>query len=180
MTDGWKDVPGFEGFYQANLDGRVRSVEREDVARSRGGNYYTRVFKSKVLKGTPNHAGYPMVTLWVKFKPSQRFVSHVIMLTFCGARPDGMEVCHNNGKPEDNRFSNLRYDTPKANNADKRKHGTHIEGERIPWSKLTEENVNHIRASRGRITQQKLADMYGVQQSQISRVQNGVGWSHVL
>ena len=35
-----------------------------------------------------------------------------------------MEVCHNNGRPADNRLENLRYDTPSNNNRDKVRHGT--------------------------------------------------------
>lgn len=52
------------------------------------------------------------------------------MLTaFVGPCPDGMEGCHNDGDPHNNRLDNLRWDT-RANNArDAIRHGTH------PWLK---------------------------------------------
>lgn len=46
------------------------------------------------------------------------------MLAFVGPCPDGMEVCHNDGNPENNRVENLRYGTRSDNMRDKRKHGT--------------------------------------------------------
>jgi hypothetical protein len=50
-------------------------------------------------------------------------VHSLVMLAFVGPRPDGLEVCHNNGVASDNRLSNLRYDTRSENNVDSSKHG---------------------------------------------------------
>ena len=47
----WKDVPGFEGYYQASNMGRVKSLVRKGR-------------KSEViLKGSPNNIGYMLVQL---------------------------------------------------------------------------------------------------------------------
>jgi hypothetical protein len=43
---------------------------------------------------------------------------------FVGPAPEGMEGCHYNGDPTDNRLENLRWDTRKANVADAIRHGT--------------------------------------------------------
>lgn len=47
------------------------------------------------------------------------------MLAFIGPPPEGMEVCHNNGNPRDNRVVNLRYDSTRQNILDQVRHGTH-------------------------------------------------------
>jgi hypothetical protein len=46
------------------------------------------------------------------------------MAAHVGPRPDGMQVCHNNGLRTDNRLSNLRYDTASGNMRDRILHGT--------------------------------------------------------
>ncbi|GAB4272102.1 NUMOD4 domain-containing protein [Thermincola ferriacetica] len=41
----WKDIPGFEGKYQASTLGRIRSVTREITQISRYGTPFKRVIK---------------------------------------------------------------------------------------------------------------------------------------
>lgn len=48
-----------------------------------------------------------------------------VLLAFIGPCLDGMECCHNNGDPLDNRLENLRWDTRQANTIDKINHGKH-------------------------------------------------------
>lgn len=51
---------------------------------------------------------------------------HVLVAAaFHGPRPEGLEVCHNDGNPQNNVASNLRYDTMSGNMLDRVKHGTH-------------------------------------------------------
>lgn len=50
----------------------------------------------------------------------------VVLDAFIGPRPKGMEACHANGDPTDNRLVNLRWDTRSANAADSVRHGTHV------------------------------------------------------
>lgn len=52
-------------------------------------------------------------------------VHRLVMAAFVGPCPDGIEVCHNNGNPADNRLSNLRYGTHSENQLDQVKHKTH-------------------------------------------------------
>ena len=53
-------------------------------------------------------------------------------------------------------------------------------GEELTYSKLTEAKIRLIRRDRQRgMSQQKIADKYGVSQSAISSVLNGDTWGHV-
>lgn len=44
---------------------------------------------------------------------------------------------------------------------------------------MNEEKVRAIRWSKGKITQQELADIYGISKSTISRIQSHKIWKHV-
>jgi hypothetical protein len=65
--------------------------------------------------GTYKSNGYKYVTLYYKGRGKTRRVHTLVAEAFIGPRPDGMEVCHGNGTPTDNRAENLRWDTHKVN-----------------------------------------------------------------
>lgn len=75
-----------------------------------------------------------------------------------------MQGCHNNGRGYDCRLSNLRWDTPKSNNADKLAHGTHRSGENMPWAKLTNKQAIQARWmwATGTYTYTQLGRVFGV------------------
>jgi hypothetical protein len=75
----------------------------------------------------------------------------------------------------------LRWATRVENQHDRFVHGTHNRGSRHGMSKLTTPQVLEIRAlARSKVmSQHKLAKRYGVTQSCISMIVNGVAWRHV-
>lgn len=100
-----------------------------------------------------------------------------MLAAFKGPCPDSQEGCHNDGNNSNNALTNLRYDTKVNNHADKRKHGTHLEGERCPHAVLTEAEVRQIRQdSRDHET---IAENFGVSRSQIRRIIRRENWAHV-
>ena len=58
MEEIWKDIKGFEGFYQVSNKGNVKSTDRI----VKGKNGY-RIIHGKVLKPMMNNAGYLQVYL---------------------------------------------------------------------------------------------------------------------
>lgn len=180
MPEIWKAIPGHEGWYEASTLGRIRSLDRSiPVQNSRTRPYLIRV-AGKVLKSTVHPVqGYRHVTLWSSGSQHTSKVSTLIALTFLGPRPAGKHVCHDDGVRTNDRLSNLYYGTPVENAEDKRRHGTHRQGESIPWAKLTRSDVIEIRRLRGQLSQAKLAKRFGVGQVQIGRIQRGERWRHV-
>lgn len=170
----WKDVVGFEGYYQVSADGRVRSVGRAIKCANRWGNVATRTYPGKELTPYVNHdrGGYRYVSLHRDGQIMRR-VSVLVAEAFLGPRPDGMVVCHNNGVPHDDRVANLRYDTPKMNSADQEIHGTRLRGERHPQARLSDADVEDIRRLHNIVPKAALAAKYGVHLGHISNVQNG-------
>lgn len=174
----WKPVPGFEGWYEASRCGLVRSVDRTIAVTAAGKRPYSIFCRGKVLNPTSSH-GYPSVTLWMQHSARIMKVGAIVCRTFVGPRPAGYYVCHRDGNPENSALSNLYYGTPKQNSDDARRHGTARRGSRIPWSKLTEDDVLYIRANPDALTQSALARRFGTQQSQISRIRHRHQWRHV-
>ena len=175
----WRPVPGYEGWYEASDQGRVRSVERVVmVMTTRVKTPYPIRLQSKVLRPALCN-GYRSVMLWKQHVAETKKVSTLVLETFVGARPGGHYTCHADGNSINDRLTNLYWGTPTQNSDDKRRHGTHIQGEQIPWSKLTANDVRYIRRARGKESQDALAAKFGVTQSHISRLQNGKEWCHI-
>jgi hypothetical protein len=119
----WRPVPGYEGRYEASDLGRVRSVERT-ITDSLG---RARRLKGCVLQPAPCRRKGRILYLSLQLGDhNSQPVHQVVLRAFVGPAPDGLEVCHNNGDPTDNRLENLRYDTRSANHLDKQRHGTDI------------------------------------------------------
>lgn len=113
----WKDIPGWEGEYQVSTEGNCRGLDRI--------NHLGRRIKGKPVKGAVNSGKHHQVGLCRNGKRTLFQTHRLVMLTFVGPCPDGMEVCHNNGNALDNRLENLRYDTRRANVCDQVEHGVH-------------------------------------------------------
>ena len=72
----------------------------------------------------------------------------------------------------------LSWLTRTENRADRRRDGTHNNGELNPMSKLDADEVSEIRAAyaTGRYRQPELAERYGVSRPQVSRIVTGKCW----
>lgn len=168
----WKDVPGYEGLYQASSLGSIRCISRLN----RNGD---RVILEKVLKPWLCK-GYPQVGIY-KNGECKRFCVHLLVLgAFRGARPGDFDACHNDGNPLNNRSDNLRWASRTDNHADKKLHGTHRIGSGNQNAKLREFQISSIRdcARRGE-THSSIARRVGVTRSCISQIVAKRSWSHV-
>ena len=120
MSENWKPVVGYEGLYEVSDQGRVRSLDRV-VPHARSGVMKR---KGKILKQSPiNQDGYLAIGLHRNGHQKKRMVHRLVLMAFVGPCPEGMEGCHNNGVNTDNRLENLRWDTPKENSEDIKRHG---------------------------------------------------------
>lgn len=171
----WKDIPGYEGRYQASDLGRIRSLDRRLPCTNKAYTWHTRLVKGTVLKPQKHNAGYASVPIGKK-----SFLVHIlIMCTFVGPCPDGCEVAHNDGNKTNNVLKNLRYDTVKGNAADRIRHGTSGKGVKNVRAALTEDQVLKIRAMAGVYSQYELADMFDVAQSTVWKIIHRLRWSHI-
>jgi hypothetical protein len=114
MSENWAPIPGRDGYECSDL-GQVRSVDR--AIRFKDGRQ--RFFAGRILRPADNGHGY----LFVNIAHKSPRVHCLVLETFVGPRPDGMEACHNDGDRRNNRLTNLRWDTSRSNSLDIVRHG---------------------------------------------------------
>ncbi|WP_375292188.1 NUMOD4 motif-containing HNH endonuclease [Sphingomonas melonis] len=165
----WLPIVGYEGLYEVSDLGRVRSLDRRD---SRGNRIKGCMRKLGVMKH-----GHLNVTLCKGGKMETRNVHRVVLETFEGPCPDGMECLHRDGVASNNHLTNLRWGTSLENSADAQRHGTIARGPINGRSKLAVETVIAIRAAAG--TTREIASRFGVSCGHVSRIKNKVDWKHV-
>ena len=172
----WKDVKRFKGYYQVSDHGNVKSVYRVIKGRHNISRIMSRILKPSVYRG-----GYGIVHLSKYCKVSHYSVHRLVLETFVGPCPKGLEACHNDGNPRNNHLSNLRFDT-RSNNAKQRiEHGTQIMpfGEKAPGAKLKEKDIHYIRRNSKNQTHQRLANEFDVARSTISMIISRKAWRHI-
>lgn len=153
----WRDIPGYEGIYQVSNLGRVKSFWNK---------------KEKLLKPRPNKQGYLQVDLHKNNKSKFRLVHSLVMEAFVGPRPDGLDVCHNDGNRRNNHLDNLRYDTHSNNSIDCVKHKTHGS------QKLSADDVKHIRKllNESNLTTADIGSMYNIDSSTVCNIRAHRTW----
>ena len=169
-----RPIPCFSR-YRASKDGHIWSC-----LKPRGG-----IGEWHKLSGWRNKDGYQCVDMIDdKGKQRSRAVHVLILETFVGPRPHGMEACHEDGQPQNNWLGNLRWDTHQANMHDAIRHGTFKtnvqRGSNHGHAKLTETNIPEIRKLiLGGARYTEIAKSYGVARHQIYAIARGKTWSHV-
>jgi hypothetical protein len=171
MPERWLPVPGYEGFYEVSDRGRVKSLAR--VARRRDGK--PQPIPEKILKPLANPSGHLKAVLRCGGHRKESYVHRLVLQAFVGPCPEGMECCHNDGNPANNRLENLRWGTRASNMADKLKHGTHQRGERNGQAKLTQADVLAIRADPR--LQWEIAADHGVDRTVVSDIKQRKTWA---
>lgn len=164
MPEKWKAIPGWEGLYEASSSGRIRTVARV-VCFSDG---RVRSYAKRLRKLHVDGSGYWKVTLKGNGRNARCLVHQLVAAAWLGPRPEGREVCHNNGDRSDSRARNLRYGTRKENAEDSRRHGTSARPR-----KLSEKVVKLIREARGLVPQAVLAARHGTSKSHVCNIQLG-------
>lgn len=173
----YRDIPGFPG-YRVGDDGSVWS--------------------QRIVRGVPGRKGLSaqMSGTWRKLAPSinkrtgryqavidgkKRSVHRLVLLAFVGPCPEGMESCHEDGNRRNNALSNLRWDTHKANCADRVRHGTQAKGEKSGNSRFTEADIRSIRTeyATGTTCYSKLAQKHKTHWTYIRNIIKRRAWKHV-
>lgn len=168
----WKDVVGYEGLYLISNHGIVRSIPR----RTTGGG---------ILKRLKQSSGHLFVGLSKNGKEKHHRIGRLVLEAFVGPCPDNMECCHNDGNPDNDHISNLRWDTHKSNMADMKIHGTfslppvHF-GSDNNNAKLNAQDIITIRKLlMNNIKIAKIAKLFKVHESTIYRIRNKKLWRNL-
>lgn len=112
----WKDIVGFEGWYQISNLGRVRSVPRVVPHKSKHGSVAYQRWESKILRPTITNQGYEMVVLSKSGKFSYPTVHRLVAIAFIPNPHNKRTVNHIDGDKTNNVVSNLEWCTSSENN----------------------------------------------------------------
>ena len=113
----WKDIKGYEGYYQISNLGRVKSLPRLRKAKN---NF---ISKEKILKNQNNSQGYFRIDLKVNGK-KQRFFVHRLVAEHFLNKPMGCNIVnHLDCNPHNNKIDNLEWTTLKGNSEHMKKLG---------------------------------------------------------
>ena len=99
----FKDIPNYEGMYQASNLGRVKSLKFN---------------RERILKTLDNGKGYLFVGLSCEGKQKQKSVHQIMAITFLNHTPDGYNgliVDHKDNDKLNNRLENLQLVTARYN-----------------------------------------------------------------
>lgn len=172
-TEVWLPVLGYEGHYEVSDHGRVRSLPRKvSLYNPQWGKMQKRQLPGRVLALSLVPGRYVPVALSKQGTAKTQEVHRLVLEAFVGLCPEGMEGCHNNGDRYDNRLSNLRWDTRANNHADKRKHGTHLSGEKAPGSTISRERLISAKKDldSGDFTQEQIQEKYSLSKRTVSQL----------
>lgn len=168
-----KEIPGFPGYYCDKL-GNVYSDYLRGPGRRRN------ALRRYPLKPGKQSCNY----LQVRLKRSDNsyvslYVHRLMLLTYVGPCPEGMEVRHLDGSRNNNNLTNLLYGSHSENMYDAVRHGTcdMPKGEKHPTSKLKNSDVLEIRKSR--LSGKYLSVKYDVCPATISMIRNLKIWTHI-
>lgn len=165
MKEIWKDIPGYEGLYQASSEGRIKSLDRR-VINKRGNAQF---FKGKLRKLILSHNGYYRVLLnkdrLAKYQPVHRLVALAFVPNFFNKK----QINHKDGNKINNQFSNLEWMTIKENTIHAYRTGlANNKGESHSQSVLKDTEVIIIRNSNK--TNKELANEYKVPITTINNI----------
>ena len=155
----WKDIAGYNGDYQVSTFGRVKRFHKHTPPR---------ILKPQLL------GEYLSVNLCIGGKLKHQKV-HVLVAKAFIPNPDNKpEVNHDDGNKFNCHVSNLYWATKSENQQHAVKNGLAKSGEKHYKAKIKDEkDIIYIRENPDNLTQEELAEMFGVDQTTISAIQLG-------
>jgi hypothetical protein len=132
MKEIWKDIPGYEGRYQASNQGRIKSL-----------------VSNIIMKQQLGKRGYYCVDLSLNGKRKNYTVHKLVAMCFLSHEPDGtmnLVIDHINNDKLDNRIHNLQLISNRDNlikSIDKEKTYSKYTG--VTWDKQSQKWKSNIR-----------------------------------
>jgi len=180
----WEWVSGFTNSFQiCRQTQEIKSVERIITYQGRWGIVSQPIRERIRIPTLDIRTGYLVIMLSKNGRKKNYYIHRLMLETFVGPCPEGMEACHKNDIKTDNRLENLYWGTHSDNSKDAWKNGSFTnrvlpKGENHYSAKLRERDVIEIRTKffTGNFTQTELAQKFGVSKENIRNIILGKIW----
>jgi hypothetical protein len=167
MSEEWRSIKGYEGWYSVSNHGRVR---RDRSAKN--------TYAGRILKPSAESCGYLQAHLCRGGVKRKMLLHLIVAAAFIGPCQEGKQVNHIDGVKLNNDVHNLEYVTASENMLHSFRLGLQkpVRGEKHGNSKLTENDVHTIRKMSSYKTQTEIADIFGIDHATISDIARGRSW----
>lgn len=105
----WKDIPGYEGMYQASTLGRIRSLDIMREFHPMERKAYKQMRKGRVLKSYLHHGGYMTVSLYKDGEEKAWLVQRLVAMTFLENPKGCKRVGLIDGDKTNTKLENLKW-----------------------------------------------------------------------
>lgn len=156
----WRDISGYEGLYQISSFGRVKSTNRR---------------KTHILKPVLASNGYLHFCLSKGGVHNPSYVARLVAKAFIPNPDNKPQVNHIDGHPLNNFVGNLEWATQSENQRHAYATGLQVapQGEKRLNAKLTNADVEYVRANPDNLTRVQLAKKFNVSKTIIRNVMLG-------
>lgn len=166
----FREIPEWPG-YRVGNDGSIWCCRGRGHLRGAITNEW------RPLKQKTDRYGYSQVTLRIIGRKKSRTVHQLVLESFVGQCPEGLQCRHLDGNSRNNHLANLCWGTPVENSEDRNQHGHTQRGSSHYRAKLTEDEVREILASTA--SNRSLAQQYSVSDVMVGLIRRRRSWTHV-
>ena len=125
----------------------------------------------KKVKPQPNGKGYLRVSIGGKLQ----FVHRLVAEKYIPNPENKPQVNHKDGNKLNNSVDNLEWVTNMENRQHAVKNLLHLSGEKCPWSKITQKDVDFIRENK-QYTARQISEMFNISMSNVRTIRQGKSW----
>lgn len=167
MDEIWKDIKGYEGYYQVSNLSRVKSLERDVPYKNT-----TIHRKEHIMSSIINRYGYVKVLLSKNSISKLTSLHRIVAIAWIPNNNNKRTVNHKNGIKSDNRIENLEWatDLEQVIHAEQNGLANHIR-------KLSDKDVIDIYNSQDML--QSLSNKYAVRVETVRRIKTGAKYSNL-
>src|SRR3990167_6659485 len=177
MEEIWKDIKGYEWFYQVSNLGGVKSLSR--LIKRKVWTPYN----GKALKGHNDKDGYLKVLIRNNEIVKYLFIHRLVAISFMENQYNKPQVNHIDGNKKNNVVENLEWCSAHENRLHAYKIGLQSKvGEKHHMVKLKEKNIFKIRNlfASGKMKQREIAQNFNVTPHTISDIHTRRSWTHLI